>query len=57
MWAERFFWGFSGTDLFVFWVVFWFLIVVSGSVWPWFSALSMLPKVTFDVAKSDAACC
>jgi len=26
---------------------------VSGSVWAWFSALSMLSKSTFDVAESD----
>jgi hypothetical protein len=28
-------------------------LVVFGSVWLWFSALSMLPNVTFHVAKSD----
>jgi len=36
---------------FVFWVLFLFLIVVSGSVSAWFRALSMLPKATFNVAK------
>jgi len=33
-----------------------FLYGVLGSVWFWFGALSMLPKVTFDVVKSDVLC-
>ena len=33
----------------MFWVLFWFLIVVSASVGTWFGALSMLSKVTFNV--------
>jgi len=28
-------------------------VVVSGCVWAWFGALSMLSKVTFYVAKGD----
>ena len=39
--------------LFVFWVLFWFPHVVSGSVWRVFRALSMLLKATFNVVKSD----
>ena len=38
---------------FVFWVLFWFLIVVSGSVRTWFGILSMLSKVTFNVVYRD----
>jgi len=37
----------------VFWVLFWFLYGVLGSVWPWFSALSMLLSVTSYVADRD----
>jgi len=32
--------------------LFWFLIVVSGSVGGWFGALSLLLKATFYVVKS-----
>jgi len=49
--AEKFF-VLTRAVVFVFRRLIWFLIGVSGSVSAWFSALSMLPKVTFNVAKA-----
>jgi len=45
--------GGGAGNLFAFVVAFLVLIIVSDSVQVWFSALSMLSKVTFNVAKSD----
>ena len=53
MGVEKIFCGVSCGFLFVFWVLLLVLIGVLGSVCGWFGALSMLPKVTFNVVKRD----